>query len=455
MRLTPSIRRRLVAILIGLFVFTWLTSFGAIYTAANQRIGELFDAQLAHDAGALMVLAEQGSMSIRNRGPSPRAPVNPPHLRKLLAFAIWNGNQLVLQSYNAPDMAFPRSEGYVDITLEKRAWRSFTLRRSQGGITVWVGEPFALRDRIIREISRDLLMPMLLALPLFAFAVWWGVGRGLVPLARVASEVSERSPLNLAPVGGDTVPDEIHVLVDRLNGLLTRLREAFELERRFTGDAAHEIRTPLAGIRTHAQIALRTDDDQQRRQSLMEVIDGVDRTTRLVNQMLTLARLDREALMGEATPVHLADLITTVMTDMQAEAEAKHISLVSTVAADIVLQGYPPALGIMLRNLVDNAIRYTPSGGRVEISADRSHTHVVLRVCDTGPGIPSNERSRVFDRFYRSPGVTAAGCGLGLSIARRVAELHGAILELDVPASGSGLCVQVNLPVTSVGTIPG
>jgi two-component system sensor histidine kinase QseC len=306
-----------------------------------------------------------------------------------------------------------------------------------------VGEPLALRERLVGEVTRDLLLPMLLVLPMTAAAVWWGVGRGLLPLARVTTEVAERSPSNLQPVGATMAPVEISGLVERLNQLLARVREALDRERRFTADAAHELRTPLAGIRTHAQVALRTTDDAQRRGSLEQVIDGVDRTTRLVAQMLTLARLDREAIEDQFVTVNLGTLATQVVADLYPDAEARHTMLTLQAEDGAATQGHPTALGILLRNVIDNAIRYTPPGGAVEVKARPLDGRIVFEVTDNGPGIPPAERARVFDRFYRGTGADAFGCGLGLSIARRVADLHGARIALAEAPSGQGLQVTV------------
>lgn len=448
MKLTPSIRRRLVAILIGLFIATWLIAFAATYAAAARRIGVLFDAQLAHDAGALLVLAEQEPP--RGAGPR-RIPANPPQLRKVLAFAVWRGEHLMLRSYNAPPVDRPATTGYGDATFDGRAWRGYALRQPQSGLTVWVGEPFSLRDRMVDEITRDVLFPMLLALPLLAVAVWWGVGRGLAPVARVAGEVARRSPSNLKPVGVAVVPSEINPLVDKLDDLLARLREAFDLERRFTADAAHEIRTPLASIKTNAQVALRAAGDEQRRQSLEQVVEGVDRATRVVEQLLTLARLDREALEGQFVAVRLDSLAAEVLAALHPEAEAKRTTLALAVGNGAEIRGNPVALGIMLRNIVDNAIRYTPPGGTVEVKAERLGGGVALTVTDNGPGIPHTDRARVFDRFYRGANTGAFGCGLGLSIARRVAELHDASIALADAPSGRGLQVTVWWPQSTTG----
>jgi len=262
----------------------------------------------------------------------------------------------------------------------------------------------------------------------------------------MASEVASRSPSNLEPVGSVVVLSEIQPLVGKLDDLLARLREAFERERRFTADAAHEIRTPLATIKTHAQVALRTAEDRQRRQSLEHVIDGVDRVARLVEQLLTLARLDREALAVQFVPIGMTALVGEVLETLRPEAEARHVVLRPRVAAGLEVAGSPAALAILLRNVIDNAIRYAPEGSTVEVSAEGDDRQVVLAVTDEGPGVSAEERTRIFDRFYRGAGVTAPGSGLGLSIARRVAELHRGRIEVSDPPSERGLCVSVWLP---------
>jgi len=314
------------------------------------------------------------------------------------------------------------------------------------GRTIWVGEPFAVRETLTEDVTRDVLFPMLLALPLLAIAVRWGVGRGLVPLERVTTEVATRSSSNLQPVAAAAVPSEIEALVDRLNDLLTRLREAFDRERRFTADAAHEIRTPLATIKTHAQVLLRATDESQRRQAAEQVVEGVDRATRLVDQLLTLARLDRDAFESEFAAVDVESLSAEVMAGLHPDAEAKQINLGLQADEQAEIKGNRLALSIMLRNLLDNAIRYTPAGGSVDLKVECGDGRVTLVLTDTGPGISGAERTRVFDRFYRGPNAKAFGCGLGLSIARRVAELHQASIELTQAPSGRGLQVMVSFP---------
>lgn len=443
-----SIRWRLLVTLISLFILAWFITFASTGLATRRSIDALFDAQLAHDAGVLLALANGGFNASHVRLSSPQdVPLAVRKYRKTLAFRIWQGNQLLLRSEGAPNLDVPAQDGYQNLNLEDHHWRSFTTRSADGQFTVWVGERFLVRDSLTNEITWDMLFPLVLGVPLLAVAIGWGVGRGLVPLRRVAAAVARRSPTNLQPVDMKKVPAELNVVIETLNVLLKSLSEAFERERRFTADAAHEIRTPLAGIKTHAQVALRQENDGQRRQAMEEVIQGVDRTTRLVDQLLTLARLDHQALEKDFHDVDLGSIAADVIAALDPEAVSKRITVSLVSAAHDRLQGNPVALSMMIRNFVDNAIRYTPEGGAVQVETGADEGRAMVSVTDNGPGVPEEERTRVFDRFYRGARIAPYGCGLGLSIVRRVADLHGASVSLGAPPSGHGLQIRIIFPV--------
>jgi len=451
-----SIRWRLLAILISLFVLAWFLTITGTGLAARRSIDALFDAQLAHDAGVLLALSGAGVKAGQEGQSKPRdIPLAFRKRSKTLAFQIWHGNHLLLRSEGAPDLGVPNHDGYQDLVFDDHHWRAFTSQSPDGQFTVWVGERFVLRRDLTNEITWDMLFPLLLAVPLLAVAIGWGVGRGLVPLRRVAAAVARRSPSNLQPVDMQKVPAELKLVIETLNVLLERLRDAFARERRFTSDAAHEIRTPLAGIKTHAQVALRQENDVRRRQAMEEVIQGVDRTTRLVEQLLTLARLDNEALVHEFQPVDLESIVVDLITALDPDATARHTTISFVHGEHAAVNGNPIALSMMVRNLVDNAIRYTPEGGAVQVEVGAEHGQTILTVTDNGPGVPEEERARIFDRFYRGAGTSAFGCGLGLSIVRRVADLHGATVSLGTPPSGRGLQVRIAFPAPRVTAVAG
>jgi two-component system sensor histidine kinase QseC len=337
--------------------------------------------------------------------------------------------------------------GYRDELIDGNAWRVFLLTDPVHSVRIAVGESYEVRNELIFDILFNTLLPILLTLPLLALIIWTGVGRGLGPLKKVAGEIAQRSPSQLQPLSVRDTPEEIRPLAQSLNSLLERLDEALESERRFTANAAHELRTPLAGLKTQAQVALRATSESQRIQMLNKILEGVDRATHLVGQLLTLARLDPDVAAAQYEPVDMVQTAVAVVGERAPSALEKNIEIELTEDSRGVVNGDAAALAILIRNLVDNAIRYTPPGGRVEASiATREDSSVTLTVTDNGPGIPEIERARVFERFYRAPGSSSQGCGLGLSIVQRIAELHGARVELNTPAAGSGLKVTVRFP---------
>lgn len=444
-----SLRRRLLLILLWSFAAAWLLLAAMSYFSARHEIEELFDAQLAQSARVLLglTLHEIEEENEPDLSKVDIAGTPPGHdYEEKIAFQVWNNEKLLLRSPNAPATPMAAAAGYRDELIEGKPWRVFLLIDPAHSARIAVGESYEIRDELIFDILFNTLLPILLTLPLLALIIWTGVGRGLGPLKKVAGEIAQRSPSQLQPLAVRDTPEEIRPLADSLNRLLGRLDEALESERRFTANAAHELRTPLAGLKTQAQVALRATSEPQRVQMLNKILEGVDRATHLVGQMLTLARLDPDAAAAHYEPVDLVRTAVAVVAERAPSALEKNIEIELTEDSRGAVNGDAAALAILIRNLVDNAIRYTPPGGRVEISIATREDGIMLTVTDNGPGIPELERARVFERFYRAPGSGGQGCGLGLSIAQRIAELHGASIELAAPATGSGLRVTVRFP---------
>lgn len=308
---------------------------------------------------------------------------------------------------------------------------------------VQIAERLELREELAQSVASHLLHPLAVALPILALLIWLSVHAGLLPLDALARQVQSRAPDNLAPLAQEDVPREVYPLVQSLNTLFARVHASLEQERRFTADAAHELRTPLAGVKTQAQVALAADSPAAQRRALLQVVRGVDRTTHLVEQLLVLARLDPQACLPTAAPVNLSELAAACIAEQAQCAAAKNVDLALAAPDGMVVWGDPTLLSVLLRNLLDNAIRYAPPAGEVEVSITRAPEYVVLRVCDNGPGIPENERSRVFDRFYRVLGSGEEGSGLGLSIVQRIADLHHASVCLLPGPQGRGLVVEL------------
>ena len=310
------------------------------------------------------------------------------------------------------------------------------------------------RDEVAGEIAGQLLMPMLVALPALALLLLIAIGFALAPLRQLARDVSARAPERLEPLPIDTLPAEVAPLVTRLNSLFADIVRALDNERRFTADAAHELRTPLAALKAQAQVALASVDAAQRQHALNQILVGCDRATHLVAQLLTLARLDA------GTPQTMQDIALRaiaeeVLASSAGDAIERHCELMLH-DGNARVRGDPLLVQALLRNLVDNALRHG-GGTQIEVSITQRNGQAVLCVSDDGRGIAADERGRVLQRFYRSasadPGNTALhqapGSGLGLSIVSRIVELHGGKLEINSPAAGNGVSVLVHLPLAA------
>lgn len=448
-----SLRRRLVIILLSTVSGVWLFSATANYFDSRHEIEQLLDAELAQSAEVLLSLSSHELMEERLSGPTTIsidedrvfAKAIPVHkYAKRLAFQVWLGEStLALRSTSAPSIPLSRvTQGFSDQVIANESWRIFSLRHQKLPILAQVGERYDVRGDITGQIAMRMLTPVIVTLPIFALMIWYGVGFAMGPLNRIANEVAMRAPDHLDPVDHQQAPKEAQPLVHSLNALLTRLQKAFESERRFTADAAHELRTPLAAIKAQAQVAQSASDPGDRQRALQKVIDGVDNATRVAQQLLTLARIDPAAPLKGFTRIDLCYLATTVMVELAPLALKKQIDISMSETCQGTINGNADILTILINNLMDNAIHYTPEKGVIELDITSRQGQVVLSVSDSGPGIPVEEREKVLQRFYRGRGITQSGSGLGLSIVRRIAELHHAQIVLSDAAHG-GLRVDV------------
>ena len=439
----PSLRRRLLFLLSGTVLAAWLATAAFTYFDARKEIGEMLDAHLAQSAG---LIAAQLEHEIDDDHGA-RLPRQYKHERKI-AFQVWDRKgRLRLRSASAPEVQLQsQSEGYGDAVIDGKRWRIFSRWDESRRYLVQVGERYELRDELAQSVASHLLHPLYFALPALALLIWLAVGAGLAPLAGIAREVSRRAPDNLVPLDAGHAPREISPLIAALNALFDRLRTSLEQERRFTADAAHELRTPLAAVKTQAQVALGATGDAERGRALANVVSGTDRAARLVEQLLVLARLDPQTALPPGQTVDLRVLARQGVAEIAPTAAARGVEVglapgeAAPVAGDAVL------LAVLLRNLLDNAVRYTPSGGEVEVSLRRTPNALSLAVVDNGPGIPEAERGKVFDRFHRVLGTGEEGSGLGLSIVSRIADLHRAGVSLGAGPGGRGLRVEVAFP---------
>jgi two-component system sensor histidine kinase QseC len=286
---------------------------------------------------------------------------------------------------------------------------------------------------------------MVVAVPLLALAVWWAVYRGTAPLRRLGRTLAERQPDALQPLPLTGLTSEMEPLIEALNKLLGRISVLLESERRFTADAAHELRTPIAAIRVQAQVALAETDDALRRHALSGTLEGCDRAARLVDQLLTLSRLEADRMPPMAT-LDLHALIQRVVAELVPKALAKGQVLEVEESQACRIPGNETLLAVLVRNLVDNALRYSPQAARVRIGLLQKNERFVLSVEDSGPGLPESDRRRLGERFFRVSGNGESGSGLGWSIVKRIAAAHGFELKIEASVDLGGLAVRVMGP---------
>ena len=469
-----SIRRRLLANLLVTITFVSTITLVLSYRDARQEVQELFDAQLAQSARVLqaLILPELSILPLDETQILLKKPLQVPKslyhfydsltplghaYERKMSFQVWDGNgELILQSATAPQFALskraltPENRGFTDELVGDHAWRIFSLWDDSERFLIQIGERYDVRDELVNKISRQLLTPSLVSLPFIGIMIWVGIGRGLRPVQKVAEEVTRRDPNYLVTMDIGPVPEEVRPLVEALNSLFLQLQVAFEKERRFNDDAAHELKTPLAALKTQAQVSLRASDPIERQQALQQVINSVDRANHLVEQMLTLARLDPQAKSLKKEHVDLHQLAADNVAHLVPKAMSKDIRVEILGAEKVMVYVEPVSMSILISNLVDNAIRYTPRGGEVIVSIDVvDNGDTILSVADTGPGIDEESLSRVYDRFYRVLGSSGSGCGLGLSIAKRIADLHQLRLDIQNKTHESGLIINVHFPNTN------
>jgi two-component system sensor histidine kinase QseC len=365
-----------------------------------------------------------------------------------VAFQIFHEGRLTLRSANAPlsPMADTRPgfrAGFETVSISGAQWRIFSAYGAERDVQVYVGEEVASRASILWAVLRGTLLPMAVALPLLALALWWAVSRSLKPMRCFGRALAQRQPDALHPLKLQGAPTEMMPMVDALNGLLARIATLLESERRFTADASHELRTPIAAIRAQAQVALGEADAEARHQALHKTLVGCDRAIHLVEQLLTLSRLE-VAEVPETTELDLTALTRQVVTEMAAKAIGKGQTLALEGSHPCLFMGNATLMEVLVRNLVDNAIRYSPSQACVTVSVASRDGRVELRVEDGGPGFSEADLLRLGERFFRVVGNAENGSGLGWSIVRRIATVSHLTVKLGRSQSLGGLSVCVS-----------
>ncbi|MBZ4200656.1 MAG: sensor histidine kinase N-terminal domain-containing protein [Methylotenera sp.] len=438
-----SLRLRLLVLLSLALGLAWLAAAWFTHLESREEINRLFDAQLSQSAQVLLSTTRH---DLHERVEHGEDHVAIHAYEQKVLFQIWNANTLLLRSAAAPLTPISSAKaGYSETLLSGQSWRVLTRWDAREEFMIQVAEPMAGRESLAQHITYKLLLPTFIVLPVLLLLLWLGISAGLRPLQALKKEIKQRTPKNLEAVAMVGVPDEVSPLVGALNDLFVRLEQAFNSERRFTADAAHELRTPLAALKIQAQVALRSSDAKERQAALENVLRGVDRAARLIEQLLSLARVDPETAAAHFQALNLHVLAASAIQDLAQMAHTKHIELSLEGESTSMVLGDATQISLLLRNLLDNAIRYTPMAGRVSVVIAQG-VGVELQIRDSGPGIPAAEREQVWQRFYRIAGSGEEGSGLGLSIVQRIAALHNAQLVLADHEHGQGLLVKVIWP---------
>lgn len=444
MRLPRSLQGRLLGLLLAVVATVWVAAAATTWVDVRDELDELLDAHLAQ-AAALLVVQQAGEIEHDDD-----RLLDAPTLHKYapkVAFQVFHEGQIVLRSANAPPQPLLREgrrarDGFATVRLDGVAWRVFSAHGGERDVRVFVGEQLRSRDEIAWAVLRDTLWPMALALPLLGLAAWWAIRQGLRPLRQLGQTLAARPPTDLQPLRLDAAPTEIAPIVEALDGLFGRIGSLLESERRFTADAAHELRTPIAAIRAQAQVALAEGDDARRRHALQATLEGCDRATRLVEQLLTLARLEADAK-PSVQVVDLAAVARDVVAAAAPRSLARRQDLELDAPAPCPVRADATLLAVLVRNLVDNAVRYSPDGARIRVSVRRAGARVELVVEDGGPGLTPEQLARLGERFFRVTGSAASGSGLGWSIVRRIAAAHGMGVDVGRSAELGGLAVRI------------
>ncbi len=356
---------------------------------------------------------------------------------------IWNRRgELILSSNTADPLPRYDRKGLTTVAWKKRNWRVFGVKFK--GKFIQVSQPIRVRANTAAEIAGNALFPMAALIPVLGLLIWVGVSYGLRPLKQVASDLETRNADSMQPIPLNDLPQEMKFMVSALNNLLERLSRAFELQKNFIADAAHQLRTPLTALHLQAEILARSREGAEISEAVIHLKQGIARSSHLVEQLLTLARQQPDQKRFE--PTDLDELSKSVICEISPLAEAKNIDLGLESGGSVLVAGNREALKILLVNLIDNAIRYIPETGRIDVRIGSAEGKIVLEVQDNGPGIPQQERERVFDRFYRGIGNNVMGSGLGLSIVRSIIAMHNASISLGSAQGEKGLLVHIEFP---------
>ena len=441
-----SIERYLLAWILGALTLGAVLVALVTYLVTLEEMNEVFDANLKNVAEAVASHRHSGyglgadvALGLPQRTDAPEDAE--------IVTLTWNrAGQRIFASDPRVKVPFTDSEGLSRPRVDGEDWIVYSSVRAEA--VAQAAQRVVSRQEMAEDSAATVFPPMLVLVVVVGGLLVFGLRRGLQPLGSAARDIAARSARALDPIAAGDVPREITPLVTSINDLIARLSIAFSAQRRFLADAAHELRTPVTALKLQLQLLRRSTDEASREDAMAELEAGIGRAQRLIEQLLQVARAEPDGERPRMEPVELGELVRSVVGNLSIKAERHGIDLGASGPAGIVVKGDGNQLIVLLNNLIENALRYTPQGGVVDVEAGRRGEQPELRVIDSGPGIPEPERQRVFDRFYRCEDAPAlardgGGSGLGLAIVQAIAERHGAVVSLHTPASGQGLEVRV------------
>lgn len=447
-----SLRSTLLRRTLPLLTLVWALMAALAYQAALKQTNQLFDSAMEQSSEILFSLAHHEMDEIKQVGQ------HQDRYAESLTFQVWDDQgQLQFHSQGAPGARLSQlANGFSDVTVDRQGWRVYAYHEANDNVYLMIAERLSVRRDLALGLALRDMIPFALALPLIAWVLTRSVDASLRPMEKVVSHLRELAAARLEPISGEQMPAEIQPMVEAMNALFERLRAAYEHERRFTADAAHELRTPLAALKVNAQVLLTGEIDDERRHRLQRVVLAANRCESLLAQLLTLARLEAGGNQHPLRAVPLARLAHEVVSELSSELLDKDIEIELPAAGGagdrVSVMGDREMLRILLRNLLDNALRYSPPQSHVAVVLEALEDGSVrLAVIDSGPGIAAEYRARAFDRFFRLPGSQGSGSGLGLSIVSRIACHHGARVQLLEGPAGKGLAVELRFPPVGVG----
>jgi len=445
--LSRSLRFRLLTAILISFLLGWLVISGFAWWRATVQASALFDHQLAQLADLLAVIttheAEEKDLQQFEADLHQSGNYSTP------LFQVWSHNGLLLIRGPRAPLALLSADtlrGYSDETLAGSQLRVYSRYTVDNRHLIQVAQEVSDRQAELQTFVRGSLTPLLLALPMIAI-IWFAIDRAMAPLNRLASEIDSRTTDNLEPIHGTEIPDEVVSLVNAVNALFDRLQSSLEKYCRFAADAAHELRTPLAGSAAQIQAALDATDPQERRNSLQQALSGLSRLHRLMEQLLIMARLEPDMTKTQFSEFDLHNLLVEVTSEFAPRLLQRGIELELNAPQPVIFHGIRDLLAITVSNLLDNALRAVSPGGFIKVSLRKSRSKIVLQVEDSGHGIPEAEKAWVFERFHRIPGTEGEGSGLGLSIVSSIVELHSGSISLLDREPDQGLCIMIEFPI--------